>query len=118
MLLDHPLKRADHLAVTSERQLRVHELLAGGHAQIGEARDLGLGEGLVGEVGERSAAPQRQRALERIERAVRPLGGELCSPLVEQALEAPRVDLLALNAQLVAVATGHEHALRQRLAEP
>ena len=61
MLGDERLELADELGVTAERQVGVDPLLERRQPQLLQPRDLGLGERLVGEVGERRPAPQRER---------------------------------------------------------
>jgi hypothetical protein len=58
---DQRLQLADDLRVPAELELRLDELLERGHAQVVQARDLALREGLVGEVVERAAAPEGER---------------------------------------------------------
>ena len=61
-LLGHQrLELADHLAVPPGRQVTVDGQLDRGQAQLLQAADLRGGERLVGDVGQRRAAPQRQR---------------------------------------------------------
>ena len=74
-----------------------------------EARDLGLAERLVGEVGQRPAAPQRERLSQR--RAPPwPGPGRACG-LGEEPLEAVQVELVPADPQLVARRPGHEDAV-------
>ena len=63
---------ADELGVAAEREVGVDTLLERAEPQLLEPRDLGLGERLVGEVGERRPAPQRERLAELLRAA---LGG-------------------------------------------
>ena len=65
MLGDERLQLADELGVPAELELGVDPLLDRGEAQLLEAGDLALGEGVVGEVGQRLAAPERERLGER-----------------------------------------------------
>ena len=71
---DERVELADHLAMAAGREVGVDRQLGRAQPQLLEAADLGGGERLVGDVGERLAAPQR----ERLARA----------RLLEQALEA------------------------------
>ena len=61
MLGDERLELADELGVASRGEVVVDALLEAGEAQLLQPRDLGLGEALVGEVGKRRAAPERER---------------------------------------------------------
>ena len=110
--------------MTTERQLRLDQLLQRRHAQVVEPGDLPLREGLVGELRQRRAAPQRQRPLQRRNGALRVAAGQLASPLGHEPLEAVRVEALGIEPQLVAVLARHDHAgrgaaglTRQRLAQ-
>ena len=94
MVADERLQRPDHVGVAAERELRLDELLVRRDPQLLELRDRGLGERLVGEVGERRAAPQGEAALERGGGARRMAGGELAAAPVEEILEAAGVELL------------------------
>ena len=86
--------RPDDVGVAAERELRVDELLVRRDPQLLQPRDRGLGERLVGEVGERGAAPQGEAALQRGGGGRRMAGGELAPAPVEEVLEAARVELL------------------------
>ena len=118
MLVHQPLQLGDHLSVPAQRELGVDRLLGSGHAQVLEPGYLRLRERLVCQVRERRAPPQRERALERLERRSGPLGRELSPALLEQPLEPVRVELVGVDLQLVAVTAGHEHPVRQLLAQP
>ena len=112
MRVDQRLELADHLRVAAERELGLDQLLVRSHPLVLQARDLALGERLVGEVVERRAAPERER---RVQRRDRPLGaarGELAPPLRQPALEPVRVELLGLDPQLVAVLARDHHVAR------
>ena len=62
---DQRLELGDELGVAPEREIRLDPLLERDGAQLLEPRDLGLGERLVEEVGERRAAPERERLAQR-----------------------------------------------------
>ena len=59
VLADQRLELPHHLGMAAERQLRLDQLLQGGDPQVVETGDLALGEGLVGELRQWRAAPQR-----------------------------------------------------------
>ena len=75
---DERVELADHLDVAAGLEVGVDRHLGRAQPQLLEAADLGGGERLVRDVGERVAAPQRQRLAR--------------ARLLEQALEADRVD--------------------------
>ena len=58
VLRQEPLELRDEIALASELELGVESILERGEAQLVEARDLGLGEGLVAEVGQRRPSPE------------------------------------------------------------
>ena len=86
VLRDQRLELADELSAAAELEVGVDPLLERLQAQLLEPADLGLGERLEGEVGERWAAPQRERLAEQLRPLVPPAG--LC--LGDEALEAVR----------------------------
>ena len=94
MLRDERLQLGDHLGVPAGLEVGVDRHLGGAQPQVLEPADLRGGERLVGDVGERVAAPQR----ERLARAT----------LLHQVLEADRVDVVVGQLQLVAAAAGHD----------
>ena len=63
--LDDRLELGDELRVAAEREVGLDPLLEHDGAQLLETGDLGLCERLVREVGERGAAPERERLAER-----------------------------------------------------
>ncbi len=108
------LELADELGVAPEREVGLDALLEDRQPQLLEPGDLHLREGLVREVRQCRAPPQRQRLAQlgggRL-RVGRPrLGHEL--------LEASEVELAGLDAQHVARPVGGEPALSQQLAQP
>jgi hypothetical protein len=103
VLADQALERADDIGVLAEREARVDELLERGHVKLLEPADLALRETLVREVGERRAAPQRQRLLERCGGGAGAAGCELARAVAEQPLEAVAVEQLGRERELVAV---------------
>ena len=85
---DHPLELTEDLDVASGRQVAVDRALGRAQAQLVEAADLGRGERLVGDVGQRVAAPEGQRRTR-----LRSL---------DEALEAERVHLAVRELELIA----------------
>ena len=86
--VDQRLELADHLAVPARFDVRVDGQLVRVQSQPIEPPDLGCGERLVDQVGQRFAAPQRER---------------LPGPrVIEQPLELHRVDVTVDQPQLVA----------------
>ena len=61
MLLDQRLELADHLGMAAAREVGVDRQFDRPHAKLVQAPDLSGGERLVGDVGERLAAPERER---------------------------------------------------------
>jgi hypothetical protein len=66
MLGDERLQLSDKLRVTAEGQLGLDSLLERGKVELLQPLDRGLGEGLVGKIGERWAAPERERLPKKI----------------------------------------------------
>jgi hypothetical protein len=58
------LELGDDKRVLALRQAHVDALFHGGEAQLLQPRDLCLRERLVGDVGQRRSAPQRERVIE------------------------------------------------------
>jgi len=104
------LSSAHHVGVAAEPELRIDQLLERGEAKLFETGDLALGEALVRGVGERRAAPERQRTFERGGGAVRVAGGELIAAGGHEVLESVGVEVLALDRQLVAALARHDRA--------
>ncbi len=92
-----PLELADHLGMPPRLHVGVDRHLGSPLAQRVEAPDLRGRERLVRHVGERVTAPQGER-----------LAG---ARLLEQPLEAHRVDILARHLQLIAAATRDDAAV-------
>ena len=63
VLGDQRLEAADHLGVASRRELGVDRELDRAQVKLLEPPDLGARERLPGDVGERRAAPELERAL-------------------------------------------------------
>src|SRR5262249_34454638 len=88
MLGHQRLELSDELDVVATLEVAVDPLLQAAQAQLLQARDLRLGEPLLGKIGERRTTPQRERLLE--------------AALVTQLPEAGEVEVLRRDAQHVA----------------
>ena len=88
--------------MAAEHEVGLDPLLPRDKAQLLEAGDLRLGEGLVGEVCERGAAPKAERLGERRRGALRVSTRELAAAPGDQALEAAGVDLVVLELEDIA----------------
>ena len=86
--------------------------------QVLQPRDLGLGEALVGDVGERRPAPQRERLAQRRRRLPRLAARELLAPAPEALLEAVGVERARRRAHGVAAALQDARAVAERGAQP
>src|SRR5207247_5472563 len=99
MLRDQGLELARELRMVSELKLGPDPLLDCDQVQLFQPGDLGLGERLVGEIGERGAPPERERLGEQIRGLARSTGSEGASAFGEQGLEAMKVELAGLEAE-------------------
>ena len=96
---DERLELGDELGVAPEREVGLDPLLERDGAELLEPRDLGLGERLVEEVGERRAAPERERLAQRALGRRRVAALERRAPLLREPGEAVEVDALAARAR-------------------
>ena len=112
VLVDEGLELTHHLGVPRQSQLRVDQLLDGRHSQIVQPVDFVPGEGLIGQLAERTAAPESEPLLGGRESRLRIAGGGSRPGRIEQPLEAPRVHLVRVDSQLIAVLAGDEHVGR------
>jgi hypothetical protein len=118
MLGDEPAQLRDELGVTAGSGIGLDARLQRGELLLLEPRDLGRRERLVGEVGERGAAPhllrfaQDRRGFLRLPRGQRPAAA------LHEVIEAVGVELAALDAQPVAGRGRRQDALPERLAQP
>ena len=90
MLAWQRLELADQLGIAAERELRLDPLLDRGQTQLLEPGDLRLGERLVGEVGKRRAAPERQRLGRQLQRPLGLPAASARAPFLSQASKRSR----------------------------
>ena len=114
VLLDEELELGDEVGVAPELELGVDQLLARREAELLEPRDLECRERLVGDVGERRAAPEPERLAEA-PGALGDVGGR--ARLGAEPLEAAEVDLVGRDVEHVPGVPGDEHVRPQRLAQ-
>ena len=119
VLADERLELGDELRTAAEREVGVDAVLERHEPQLLQAPDLGLAERLVGEIGERAPAPERERLAQRARRRVGVAGRARGR---QQALEPVQVEPVLRDPQLVARRAGHEDAVavagRGRLEHP
>src|SRR3954449_3020400 len=84
------LELRDELVGRTAREVRVDARLEGREPEILQPRDLQLGEALVRELGERCAAPERERLAKRS----RDAGRRRAARRRDEALEALQVELV------------------------
>jgi hypothetical protein len=113
MLPDERLELADELGVPAERELRLGVLLDEREPELLEPRDLRLRERLVRELGERLAAPGRERLREQ----PRPPRGVAHSRFVDELPHAREVELPRADVDEVAGRARLDRLLAERLAE-
>jgi hypothetical protein len=109
---DERLELRHERRVATELEVGLDSLLQGGELELVEPSDLGASKGVVGEVHERGAAPESERPPELLRRALRLSPGKTAAGVVDQALEAVRVELARIDPQEVAGAVGLEPAAR------
>ena len=118
LLGDQALELADQLGPGAQGQVGLDPLLHTDQAQLLQPGDLGLGERLVAEVGQRRPPPQGQR----LGQGVGGLGGgavgQGLATLGEQPLEPAQVDLVGDGPEQVPGRPGHQPALGQGPPQP
>ena len=100
MAADERVELGDELRMTAERQLGVDALLLARQVLLDEPRLLQPSERLV-ELGERRAAPQRERTPQRGGGIVRAAVRERFAPLGMQLLEGTQVERVAVEVEAV-----------------
>ena len=108
MLADQRVELGRHLRVAPAREVGLEPVAEAGEAQVLEPRDLGLREALAADVGERGAAPQRERVAQRRRRRARIAARELVAPAPRARREAVGVERAGRDAQRVAAALVHD----------
>src|SRR5215217_158980 len=110
MQLDKRFQLADQLRVAAQRELGLDALLDGGQVKLLKPGDLALRKRLVRELGERRAAPQRERLAQQLQRPLRGPLDERPAALPQQTLEALHVKLAGTDAHQIATATRNHDA--------
>ena len=109
---------ADQRDVAPGGQVGLHAQLERLEALLLQPRDLRLREGLELQVGQRRAAPQRQRLAQQRRRLLRPPRSQRALPRLDVARETLRVELARTHAQPVARRRGlHDPRVAERLAQ-
>ena len=108
MLGDEPLELADDAVVAAERELAVDPVHHGGEAQLLESLDVGARVRLEAEPGEDTAAPERERLLERPRRLLDRTRRSAGTGRSDHALEPDRVELVRRELEEVAVGAGRD----------
>ncbi len=90
--------------MATQSEVGFDPLLESCQAQLLETCDLPLREGLVREVGERRATPERERRAQRLGGSRGLSSGEKLSTINQQALEPGEVEFLGLEPERVPVA--------------
>jgi hypothetical protein len=116
VLDDERLELAHHVAA-AQLQIGLDPIRERFQAQLVQASDLCLGERREGEVGQRGAAPQRERRPEVVRRGGGGAGAQRRSAFVEVAPEAVEVDGVGLDLQEVPGRAGDEDVGLQDLAQ-
>ena len=112
MSADEPLQLRDELGLPAELEVGVDALLERGEPLLLEARALGAREGCV-ELGERWAAPERERLPEHISG----LGRRLVPSPCDRGLEAIEIQLALADAQQIAARLRDDRVAAERLAQ-
>ena len=112
MLGDQRTELADELGVAAERKVGLDPFFEREQAQLLQARDLGDEGALVGEVGQRVAAPERKRLAQLRGR----LAGLCSARFSGEPLEPREVDLAGVDLEDVAGRAGVPGLPAQRLA--
>ena len=99
LLAHEALELRHQLDVTTETEVGLDALLDRGEAQLLEPRAAVLGEPLIGEIAQRPTAPQRQRRAQELGGAGRIVAGERSATLIQEPLEAQRVDALGVDGE-------------------
>ncbi len=101
--------------MSPERDVGVDAALERDEAPFLEPRALGPGPRLVGELVQRRPAPEGERLAQCRRRALGLAGGEFPLAVVEEELEAGRVERVVLQLELVRMPAGAQHVARGQL---
>ena len=116
------LQLANNVGVMAEREIGFDPVLEDAGPQVLQPGDLHLRERLIAEIGQRGAAPQRQRLAEVRRRLAGRVRRQRLPPLPGQALEPAHIDMLVLDPQQVRARPGQHQlipgGIPQRLAQP
>ena len=102
VLLYQRLQLARQLVVAVECEVGVDAVLDGGKPDFHKPPDHGLGEGLVREVRERRAAPERKSRAKPVGGIDGIAGGKSTASLLDETLEPEEIDRVEFHARLVA----------------
>ena len=105
---DELLELLDDRVMPAQGEVGLDPLLERREVQLLEPGDVVLGKRLVGELGERRAAPEGESNPECLGSLVGIVGGECLAALLEQRPEAVEVELSRRDAELVAVPAGQQ----------
>lgn len=101
MLRRHTLELTDQLAVSAERKLGLDQVLERSQPQLLQSPALELGPIQIGEIGKRTAPPERKGFSEERARVVRPIGGECGTALRNELLEPREVEMVGHEVECV-----------------
>ena len=102
--------------MASEREIGLDPLFHRCQTQAVEPPDLGLGEGLERELGERRSAPEAERVVQGRGRTCGIAGRERIPPFGEQPFEAVQVELGRFDFQQVSGRACQQRPRRQQFA--
>ena len=110
MVRDQPLQLRDQRLVAAEGEVGLDPILDRDQPRLLEPGDLVLGERLIGEVGERRPAPERERLIEARRRSVGVAAVERLAALGGEPGETLRVDVVGARLEDVAPAPRRDKA--------
>src|SRR5215204_4441978 len=94
---DQRLQLRNQLRVPAQLEIRLDPIFQRRHPQLLQPPDLRLRERLERELSERAAAPQIQRVVQDLGRALRIMRSKRLTPLSQQTLETTEVDVLRFD---------------------
>jgi hypothetical protein len=113
VLANERVELAHDLGVPAAAEVGLDARAQASEAEVAEPRDLGPREALVGNVGERRAAPELERVPQRGRRLPRLAVDELLAPQPQALLEAVGVERARRQRQAVPAALGHHQVVAQ-----